>query len=244
MNFNIIKYNLYEILNVNPMDDISIIKKKYIKTIKRFHPDKNSELEEDIYYHIILAGKILLDTELKKKYDQYLTETIKSYVDLKNNFDTDKKDIKIIDSKESQKIFNIMMDELNIKHGYNNNANESVKDRYNVLLMDRNNLIINNDIKNAKELNTKFNEMIRRMDIIEYVEPYEISNDIFGEKYISIEDINKLYINDSIQNHKYTSLDRAFEILTIKHNQNQKFKSIETGIEEYNNFTDQIKKKL
>ena len=55
IDFNNLKYNLYEILNVPPTSDESNIKKSFMKLVKNFHPDKNSELEEDIYYHIIYS---------------------------------------------------------------------------------------------------------------------------------------------------------------------------------------------
>jgi DnaJ-class molecular chaperone len=58
IDFNNLKYNLYELLNVKQSDDSIKIKKKFMKVIKNFHPDKNSTLEEDIYYHIILANQI------------------------------------------------------------------------------------------------------------------------------------------------------------------------------------------
>jgi DnaJ-class molecular chaperone len=63
IDFNSIKYNLYEILNVTKDVDEQKIKKSFMKIIKNFHPDKNSELEEDIYYHIILANQILLNSD-------------------------------------------------------------------------------------------------------------------------------------------------------------------------------------
>ena len=44
----------------------------FLKIIKTFHPDKNSDLEEDIYYHIILAHQILIDKELRIKYDNFI----------------------------------------------------------------------------------------------------------------------------------------------------------------------------
>ena len=48
INFDTIKYNLYEILNVQPDSDDTKIKKSFMRIIKQFHPDKNSELEEEI----------------------------------------------------------------------------------------------------------------------------------------------------------------------------------------------------
>jgi len=61
IDFNSIKYNLYEILNVKPDADDVKIKKNFMRAIKNFHPDKNSELEEEIYYNMILANQILLN---------------------------------------------------------------------------------------------------------------------------------------------------------------------------------------
>ena len=49
VDFNRLKYNLYEILNVPYNASCDVIKKTFRKVIKKFHPDKNSELEEDIY---------------------------------------------------------------------------------------------------------------------------------------------------------------------------------------------------
>ena len=72
IDFTDIKYNLYEILNVNEDADDNIIKKNYIKLIKHYHPDRNSTLEEDIYQHIFLANKILLNKNLRIKYDYYI----------------------------------------------------------------------------------------------------------------------------------------------------------------------------
>jgi len=74
IDFNNLKYNLYELLNVTPDADSSKIKKNFMKIIKNFHPDKNSDLEEEIYYHIILANQVLLDKESRKKYDEFISE--------------------------------------------------------------------------------------------------------------------------------------------------------------------------
>ena len=84
--FNVLKYNLYEILNVLQSANINQIKTNYIKLIKKFHPDKNSNLEEDIYYHIIIAGQILLNNKLREEYDEYLNNKSDTYLELKNNF--------------------------------------------------------------------------------------------------------------------------------------------------------------
>jgi DnaJ-class molecular chaperone len=73
--FSNIKYNLYEILNVPQNSDDKTIKKQYLKLIKKFHPDKNNKIEEEIYFHILYANQILLDNDLRMKYDEFIKET-------------------------------------------------------------------------------------------------------------------------------------------------------------------------
>ena len=115
--FSNIKYNLYEILNVSDTCDETIIKKSYLKLIKKFHPDKNNKIEEEIYFHIIYANQILTNKVLREKYNELLKET-SDFNKLKNN---NKKTIdSIISKEESLKLFNKKVDELNNKHGYNN----------------------------------------------------------------------------------------------------------------------------
>jgi hypothetical protein len=46
----------------------------------------NSELEEDIYYHIILANQILLNKESRKKYDEFINDTSDTFCELKDKF--------------------------------------------------------------------------------------------------------------------------------------------------------------
>jgi len=93
IDFNTLKYNLYTILNVSNDADNVTIKTKFMKIIKNFHPDKNTELEEEIYYHIILANQVLLNKELRKKYDLFLDPNINTFNDLKESFNKMNKDM-------------------------------------------------------------------------------------------------------------------------------------------------------
>ena len=71
--FKKLKFNLYELLNVNPNDSVEKINHNYRQIIKKFHPDKGklSELEEEIYYEITLAHHILSDTTRRYHYDHF-----------------------------------------------------------------------------------------------------------------------------------------------------------------------------
>ena len=203
--FSNIKYNLYEILNVSDTCDETIIKKSYLKLIKKFHPDKNNKIEEEIYFHIIYANQILTNKELREKYNELLKET-SDFNKLKNN---NKKTIdSIISKEESLKLFNKKFDELNNKHGYNNE----------LLIKKRDDIDINiNKECNPKDIN-EFNKIFLKKktngslkdQIIEYKgEPMEISTYIVGDNYTLISDVDKLYIDDSIGNN---SLEIAFSL--------------------------------
>ena len=228
INFNSIKYNLYEILNVSQDADDTKIKKSFVKIIKNFHPDKNSELEEDIYYHIILANQILLNKESRKKYDNFIDDNVDTYLELKNKFNKTIKNIdeQVLDKGTSLNLFNYKINELNKKHGYDNNLdNISITERFNKAKEKRapgiNEIKIEKEIFiDTKDFNNKFeNNKIDgkyKSQIIEYLgTPSELSTYTIGENYTSLSDIDKLYIEDSIQSSKYSSLDRAFSLQPI-----------------------------
>ena len=134
IDFNSIKYNLYEILNISQDADDTKIKKSFVKIIKNFHPDKNSELEEDIYYHIILANQVLLNKESRIKYDKFIDDNVDTYCELKEKFNKSIKNIDetVPDKGTSLNLFNYKINELNKKHGYDNNLdNISITERFN-----------------------------------------------------------------------------------------------------------------
>ena len=234
IDFNTIKYNLYEILNVSPDADDTKIKKNFVKIIKNFHPDKNSELEEDIYYHIILANQILLNKESRKKYDKFIDDNVDTYFELKEKFSKSIKNIDdtVPDKGASLNLFNYKISELNKKHGYDNNLDSiSITERFNKAKEKRysgvNEINIEKEIfVDTKDFNKKFeNNKIDgkyKSQIIEYSgTPSELSTYTIGENYTNLADIDKLYIEDSIQSSKYSSLDRAFSLQpSHKHNNN------------------------
>jgi hypothetical protein len=246
IDFKNLKYNLYDILNISNDSDEKKIKKQFLKVIKNFHPDKNSELEQDIYYHIILANQILLDKELRKSYDTYLSTKSETFNELKSDFNKSIKNLDNFPSKDnSVKTFNLLSDELNKKHSTNQVFvdNSKILDNYKNIQQSRNSyeFKINNDnIKNTDEFNNIFTD--KKKDgkftniLVKYEgEPMELSTYVAGDQYTSITDIDKLYVENSVQTNTYTSLNRAFMLQPIfdpVQNVN-----IEQKIKEYNDFT-------
>jgi curved DNA-binding protein CbpA len=249
IDFNSIKYNLYEILNVKKDADEIEIKKSFMKTIKTFHPDKNSELEEDIYYHIILANQILLNKDSRKKYDSFTDDNADTYVELKDSFNKTIKEINNSQEKgPDQNLFNYKINELNKKHGYIDNlSSSSITERFNKAKEKR----VATEIKidkevfvDTKDFNNKFeNNKIDgkyKSQIIKYSGiPSELSTYIVGEHYTNLNDIDKLYIEDSVQSSKYSSLDRAFSLHPALKPNNHNI-SFDERMKEYNNQTTQI----
>ena len=224
INFDTIKYNLYEILNVQPDSDDTKIKKSFMRIIKQFHPDKNSELEEEIYYHIILANQILLNKESRKKYDAYLFNSASTFDELKSNFNKYNKDQpNTLNKAPDMASFNNKITELNNKHGFTQSLNnsETVTDRYAKIKTSRelNDIKIDKiDIKSTKDFNKTFEtnkvQGLVGSAIIElpYDATQELSTFVSFDNYTNLADIDKLYIEDSIQSSKFSSLDRAFKL--------------------------------
>jgi curved DNA-binding protein CbpA len=255
INFNNLKYNLYELLNIQTNADSIKIKKNFVKVIKNFHPDKNSDLEEEIYYHIILANQILLDNESRKRYDDFISETAPSFKELKTSFTKSINDMnQHFPTKDtSVHSFNNKIDELNKKHGYISNSSESVMDRFNKIKGNRDMYIDQTKIeketfKNMKEFNSKFD--VNKLDggkfqeqIIEFKgPPLELSSYIVGEQYTSLCDLDKLYVDDSILSSKFTSLDRAFMIQSVSNidvpnnTVKEKMNDYKKQTDQYNNY--------
>jgi DnaJ family protein A protein 5 len=238
VDFNKLKYNLYEILNVPQNASCDVIKKTFRKVIKNFHPDKNSDLEEDIYYHIILAHQVLCDTDLRSKYDYHIQNSSLPFIELKNGFNTN--------YNFNKTDFKSEMDRLNKIHGYNTFDEENIINKFNQVKNQSQILIPNLNIKSNDEFNNIFDTK-NNTTIVEYSSPSELSTYVIGEYYTHINDINKLYIEDEVLSSKYTSLNIAF---TLQPNLNKiKYSdlSLEAKIKEYNNLTQsllQIKTKL
>lgn len=252
IDFNNLKYNLYELLNVPPDAESTKIKKNFMKVIKNFHPDKNSELEEEIYYHIILSNQILLDKESRKKYDDFINGTAETFEELKGSFNKSVKDIEqYFPARESStNLFKSKLDELNKKHGYDENLSmDSVVDKFKKIKEKRDIdsiKIDKEDFKTMDEFNNKFNN--NKSDggkfqdqIVEYKgAPQELSTYVIGETYTSLQDLDKLYVEDTVQSSKFSSLDRAFMLQPVNQ-QDSVTKTAEERMNEYKNQTEQYK---
>lgn len=247
INFDTLKFNLYEILNITHDASDHKIKKAYRNLILNFHPDKNNKAEEEVYYHIITANEILTNKDFRKKYDEYMNKQSEHHDDLKHNFD------KVIKMKPSenkdtaQKSFNNKMLELNAKHNYNdeNNSN-NIKKKYEKIIKERetNVLIPKEMINDIADFNNKFeqkkNDKIFGDQLVPIDEDMKLSTYNINDNYTSLDiAFDNLYIGGGgITTSKFTSLDAAFKIQELDFNIENI--NVDSSIKKYKNDTDKF----
>lgn len=248
INFNELKFNLYEVLGLTNEASENRIKKSFKKLVIELHPDKNPDSNEEIFNHIVIANQVLGNSILRKDYDNYVQEKdIKIlHTDLKKDFDTVIKDVeKMFPVKEdATKQFKSKIEELNNKHGVNNNLNsKNVISQYDQLkkMRDSQINIPQEKISNTNDFNQKFES---RKDIGTFnsqIIPAN-PNSTLGtyqpnDALVGIGDYSKLYLEDNVSTGSYTSLNMAFKIQKFDSNISEK--SLKERMEEYKNQSNQ-----
>jgi len=229
INFDQLKFNLYELLNVSSDVTEKKIKKSYRKLIIKFHPDKNNIIDEDIYNHLTLANQILTNSETREKYDIWLKsfgEDGETHDNLKTNFENSASQLKMYFPSmptEAKQSYHEKADKMNLKHGINNNwDDESALSRYerkktefdNIIQASGEKITYDDDFEN--KFNNKFNDFKidnKNQQIIisdSNQEILEYNGHLVGNDCLSITSYDLLYSEDSIQTNNYSSLDRAF----------------------------------
>lgn len=226
INFDTLKFNLYEILNVQNTASETKIKKAFRNLIMNFHPDKNSDAEEEIFQHIIIANQVLSNKDMRKKYDNFLNKIEFTHEELKktfknNDISTTKEDI--IKTKEDAKVkFDYKIKELTKKH-VNDFVEIDTNSKYQKMLQERETSIdiIKEYIVDTNDFNNKFENKILSKNfgdqIIPVNEDMRLSTFNVNDNFTSLDvAFDNLYIDGGgISTNKYTSLDAAFKIQSI-----------------------------
>lgn len=218
LNFNELKYNLYEILNVEQDASENKIKKAFRNLVLNFHPDKNKKTEEEIYYHIITANQILTNPEFRNKYNDFINKKSLTHDELKKNINTFIKNE--INSGDALSDFKKKNQDLDNKHlngfNYNNMSyNEIKQKRENEINIDFEN------IHDDEHFNTVFENKLSNgtfsKQLITIPENNKLAITNVGDNYTSLDlAFNNLYVEDgSISTSKFSSLDLAFSLLPV-----------------------------
>jgi curved DNA-binding protein CbpA len=222
INFDELRFNLYEILGLTSDATEKQLKKNYRKFVILLHPDKNPESNEDLFNHLLLANQVFSNKQLRKDYDTFLNNlnNSNSFINLKQNFNDTASSIEACFPKKDDAValFELENNKLNKKHGIKEtmhdilNQYKSIKtSRDSQIVIPQENIINNNDFnkkfENKKETG-KFNEQLIVLN--------QTNNNISAYQpttsLISISDYSKLYSEDSVSTNNYTSLDMAFKI--------------------------------
>jgi curved DNA-binding protein CbpA len=240
INFDTLKFNLYEILNISQDASETKIKKAYRNLILHFHPDKNNKTEEEIYYHIITAYEILTNKENRTKYNNYLNKSSLSFEDLKKSYLNNDNNVEYT-KEEAINLFEKKKQELNIKHNYNDNYNtENIKNKYDKILKDRETQIQipKENIGDSNDFNFKFQEKKNNLYSDQIISIQDSKNIISNDNSYTTLDVafNNLYIEgEDITSSNYTSLSTAFKIQELDTNINNT--DIESAIKKYKSDT-------
>jgi curved DNA-binding protein CbpA len=237
MNFENLKFNLYEILNISPDASENKIRKAYKNLILNFHPDKNSEAEEDIYLHIIQANTILTNKEQRKNYDEYLIKKVEDHFDLKNNFKKNLDNLPVIPKEDAQKTFDEKINELNNKHNITSFSENDTKKNYDKILKEREQVfeIPKEEIMDRDDFNSKFEN--KKLDIIQINTQTDL---VINNNYTSLDvAFDNLYIDGGgVATDKYTSLDTAFKVHNVNSNLEGRNTDIDSAMKRYQEETE------
>lgn len=242
--FSNLEFNLYTLLNIPPESSCQDATKSFKKIVKKFHPDKITELETKIYENIVLAYQILSDETSKRAYDKWLNKSSLSHDELKDSFkNSDMNQYFPKTKREAMEMYSQQSHELRNRHGNFSNSNDPIDVKFSKLNKTRkNNCSIQRDsCLNEKNFNNEFDKkkmngmysdkLIKQTnDIV----PYESTSKL---NYVKLSDFNKLYSEDSIQTSSFTSLDRAFllqPVIKTDKNLNSDLSTVETNYSNIN----------
>jgi curved DNA-binding protein CbpA len=224
--FNNLKYNLYQLLNVQNIASKDEISSSFRRIIIKFHPDKQklTQVEEELYYDITTAYHILMNDKNRLLYDNYLM--IKNnnngrQVNQNTNYQQYNNEAKqyVPDTKEEAvKQYLKQSDELYKRHGTVNIP----KGKLTQLMKDKNNereniqSISREDFRDSRDFNDKFIERKSGGNysdkIVEYkggqIMPFELSNSTLSLTHLK--DFHNMYSEDTIIEKNMTSLSQAF----------------------------------
>ena len=220
VNYNDLKFNLYEIMGLAPDTIESKIRKKFIKLVVELHPDKNKNSNEEVYNHLIIANQVLTNPRTRREYDDFLNQqtTKTSHNDLKTGFKNNMSEIEqFFPSKnDAVNLFSEKINELNKQHGFNKSLDEgSTMSQYETFKKNRNNIhIVQEKIADMDDFNKKFENLKETKS--ENITSTQLNAYQTNDTLTTIGNYSQLYVEDSVSNNTYSSLDMAFKLQNIK----------------------------
>lgn len=262
INFDQLKFNLYDLLGVTKDSSTKKIKKAFRGLILKFHPDKNDIIDEEIYNHLTISNQVLTNDQLRKKYDDWLKsfEVNQSHESLK---DKSKSYVNNQQNEKKSYTFQEIENNLNNKHGFTEDYKLPMDENvYNKKFSDIKNEMKNlgldtidkEEFRGSNDFNSKFSN--RKVDgklknqiikVDKKSEIMELNNRDIGNKFLSINNYEMLYSNDGVDTQDYASFEQGFSLLPnendLKSNTNRSINSFSSYVDDYKKEEDLILKK-
>lgn len=250
INFKELKYNLYELLNVNNNASSSEISKNYKKIIKNFHPDKTkiTALEEELYYAIVQAYSILMDDKNRKNYNMFLSINNSSRNKSSHNFQYENiSQYYVPDNKQdAMKMFTKQSQDLYNRHG-GVDVKEKLSKVYKKTIAERENLpdIVKERFNDMDDFNNTFINRkkggIYSDKIVEYkggaITAYEGNSSL---NLTSLKDFHNMYSEDTVANGRFASKSIAYNLMPhIDVEEKEEF-DYDTTVNSYNQVSQEI----
>lgn len=262
INFDQLKFNLYDLLGVTKDSSTKKIKKAFRSLIVKFHPDKNDVIDDEIYNHLTISNQVLTNDQLRQKYDDWLKsfEVNQSHETLKEKSQSYLND----QPKQTNNYsFEQLEDQLNKKHGFTDDHNLPMDESiYNKKFSDIKNEMKNlgletiskEEFRGSNDFNSKFanrkidgnlkNQIIK---VDKKSEIMELNNSEIGDKFLSINNYEMLYSNDGVDTQDYASLEQGFGLLPseddLQSKANRSKNSFSSYVADYKKEGDMILKK-
>jgi curved DNA-binding protein CbpA len=212
LQFNELEFNLYELLNLSVDCSTEDVKKRFKKLVRKFHPDKISDLEEKLYYNITIANDILSNQQSKDKYNMWLLKSNMSHMSLKSNFKEDSLNVKQYFPKtqdEAKIEFSKANEYLKNRHGNYTEDSRNMSSIYKDKETIRRNIpeIMKEDFNDMKDFNKKFTE--RKMNGVycsklvkreANIVPFQFKT----SNYAELKDVDNVYMKDDTINYAFS----------------------------------------
>lgn len=205
----IIKLDLYSILDVPKDAEKKTIKRNYKDLVKRLHPDKKNGNKE-AFELVNLAYAILKDPDRRRVYDKKRNKK-NQFQDLKNV--DRKKKLFTLNKDTAAEHFKDMEDKLNKKHGYNSNLNLNNVSTKDVNRLNNDRLGFNNKLKvNVKKRNLNKNDFnqayINENSYVKKITKEIVTYNSILTKYKKVDDYD-LY-SEGADTNLYSNINKVF----------------------------------
>lgn len=260
--------DLYPILGLNRQDiwdspqHNDIIKKNYRRLAKKYHPDKNSDIDTTDQFELVQYAYEILSNQKKREeyYDRFSLNTRSMDHNSLRNESRNNASINQVDTS-LPKNFNEMMNIMDMKHGITRNHDTvDTKKRYGEMETDRRKLEAELSqkkrlFKDGEEINPrlfnaafdKISSKTKKEDLIPVTDgPFAYNMVVSTQSFGSVNDVDNLYDSSDVRYSEMFGVDESesFEITDDEYNTLEPVSYFDNHNKKDENYYKSVKSKL